>query len=168
LTKCANTATAQGARTNGWTHTGTICPFGDSDSWTFSANAGDAIIIRVGEITQTGSFTPGIRLQNPNALQMATHSGAVLAEIVVTATNIGMYTMIVDDKNGAATGTYRLTFAKSPGQSFVAPGDEGGPMTNGVAYGGNYLPPGDLDVWTFTANAADSFVVKAGQIEWHQ
>src|SRR5215467_11539334 len=60
----ADAARAQGALTNGWTHTGTISPVGDSDSWTFSANAGDSIILRVGEITQTNSFTPRIRLQN--------------------------------------------------------------------------------------------------------
>src|SRR6185295_5313585 len=30
-------AGAQGALTNGWAHTGTISPAGDSDAWTFSA-----------------------------------------------------------------------------------------------------------------------------------
>jgi hypothetical protein len=155
---------AQGTLTNGYTHQGTISPVGDSDTWTFSAAIGDRIVIRVGEITQTGSFTPRIRLQNPSAVQIASAQNATAAEIAVTATNTGTFTLIVDDAGGVATGTYRLTLAKSPGDIFVAPGDEGGPLTNGVTYEGNNLPPGDLDVWSFSANAEDSFVIKAGQM----
>lgn len=154
----------QGALTNGFTHQGAISPVGDADSWTFSATTGDRIIIRVGEITQTGSFNPRIRLQNPSAVQIASAQNATAAEIAVTATNTGTFTLIVDDAGGVATGTYRLTLAKSPGDIFVAPGDEGGPLTNGVTYEGNNLPPGDLDVWSFSANAGDSFVIKAGQM----
>ena len=162
---CTNNAWAQGTLTNGWTHTGTISPVGDSDSWTFSANIGDSIVIRVGEITQTNSFTPRIRLQNPSAVQIASASSAVAAEIAVTATNSGTFTVIVDDAVGTtATGTYRLTLAQSPGAIFVAPGDEGGALVNGVTYETNNLPPGDLDVWTFSANSGDSFLVKIGQI----
>jgi trimeric autotransporter adhesin len=157
-------ALAQGALTNGWAHTGTISPIGDSDTWTFAANTGDRIILRVGEITQTGSFTPRLRLQNPSAVQIATASGAVAAEIAVTATNTGTYTVIVDDAIGtSATGTYRLTLAQSPGAVFVAPGDDGGPMPNGVLHAGTILT-GDLDLWTFTANSGDNLVVRMGEI----
>jgi trimeric autotransporter adhesin len=160
----SNAAIAQGSLTNGWTHTGTISPAGDADSWTFSASIGDRIVLRVGEITQTGTFTPRIRLQTPTAVQQAIASSAVAVEIAVTATNSGTFTVIVDDAVGTtATGTYRLTLARVPGAILVAPGDEGGPMTNGVAHQGD-LPPGDLDVWGFTANAGDSLVVKVGQI----
>jgi len=158
------TAHAQGALTNGWTHTGTISPAGDSDSWTFSASIGDRIVIRIGEITQTGSFTPRIRLQNPSAVQIAVASSSLVAEIAVTATNTGTFTVIVDDAVGTtAMGTYRLTLAKSPGGVFVAPGDEGGPLTNGVMHTG-ILSTGDLDVWTFTAASGDNLVVRMGQI----
>src|SRR5262245_16547442 len=51
----ANDVRAQGALTNGFLHTGTVSPVGDSDSWTFSANVGDSIVIRVGEISQTNN-----------------------------------------------------------------------------------------------------------------
>jgi trimeric autotransporter adhesin len=160
----SSAAIAQGTLTNGWTHTGTISPAGDADSWTFSATIGDRIVIRVGEISQTNNFAPRIRLQNPSAVQVAVASAGVAAEIAVTATNTGTYTVTVDDAVGTtATGTYRLTLARAPGAIVVAPGDEGGPMTNGVAHQGD-LPPGDLDVWSFTASAGDSLVVKVGQI----
>ena len=161
---CAGTARAQGALTNGWTHTGTIAPIGDSDSWTFSVTSGDTLVIRVGEITQTNSFTPRIRLFNPGATQIALASGAVAAEIVVAATNTGTFTVIVDDALGTtATGTYRLTLAKTPGAVLVAPGDEGGPLTNGVMHTGT-ISTGDLDVWTFTASAGQAIVVRVGEI----
>src|SRR5690242_6257953 len=42
-------ASAQGAISSGETLTGTIAPVGDFDTWTFSANTGDAIVVRVGE-----------------------------------------------------------------------------------------------------------------------
>jgi trimeric autotransporter adhesin len=160
----ARLALAQGTLTNGWTTTGTIAPVGDSDSWTFQANTGDRIVVRVGKITQTNSFNPRLRLQTPNAVQQAIVSGSIAAEIAVTATNSGTFTVIVDDEFGtSATGTYRLTLAKSPGTFFVAPGDEGGPMTNGVMNTGT-IDVGDLDVWTFTANAGDAIVVRMGKI----
>jgi len=150
---------------NGATTTGTISPAGDSDTWTFSATTGDSLIVRVGKITQTGTFTPRIRLLNPGSVLIATDSSAVSPEVAVTATNTGTFTVIVDDTVGTtATGTYRITLAQSPGAVFVAAGDEGGPLTNGVTYEGNNLPPGDLDVWTFSANSGDSFAVRVGQI----
>jgi predicted secreted protein len=154
---------AQGTLTNGWTHTGTISPNGDSDTWTFTANAGEAIVLRVGEITQTNNFNPRIRLMNPGAVQIGLSSGAFAAELAITPTNSGTFTVIVDDVLGTATGTYRLTLAKSPGAIFVAPGDEGGPMTNGVMHAGA-IDVGDLDVWTFAATNGDNIVVRMGEI----
>ena len=103
-----NTATAQGALTNGWTYGGTIAPAGHSDSWTFSATSGDSIVIRVGKITSTNNFTPRIRLDTPTAVQQALVSDTSSAEIAVTATNTGTFTVVVDDAVGTtATGTYR-------------------------------------------------------------
>src|SRR5258707_3429610 len=76
-------AGAQGPIASGETLTGTISPVGDSDSWTFSANTGDAIVIRVGEITKSGNFAPHIRLLDPGTAPLATASGTVSAEIAV-------------------------------------------------------------------------------------
>jgi hypothetical protein len=144
-------------------HTGTISPASDFDTWTFSATTGDHIVVRVGEITQTGSFTPRIRLQNPSAVQIGVASGTVAGEISVTATNTGTFTVVVDDAAAAATGTYRLTLAKTPGTVFVAPGDEGGPLTNGVMHIGT-IDVGDLDVWTFSAIAGENITLRMGEL----
>ena len=158
-----NATNAQGILANGGTYGGTIAPIGDSDTWTFSATKGDSIIIKVGRVTQTNNFNPRIRLLNPASVQQALASSTSAAEIAVTATNTGTFTVIVDDAHGtSATGTYVLTLAKTGSPIVVSPGDEGGPMTNGVVHQGN-LPVGDLDLWNFTANAGDSIVLKMGQ-----
>src|SRR5439155_950791 len=84
-------------------------------------------------------------------------------DLIESAANTGTFTVIVDDAVGtSATGTYRLTLAKSPGTVFVAPGDAGGPMTNGVMHTGT-IDVGDLDVWTFGANSGDAIVVRLGE-----
>jgi hypothetical protein len=159
-----NNSWAQGALVNGAMNTGSISTNGDSDTWTFSATAGEGIVIRAGEISQVNSFTPRIRLLNPGAVQQGTASGAVAAEIAVTATNTGTFTVIVDDAVGTtASGTYRLTLAKTGDPVVVSPGDEGGPLTNGVQHAGT-ISTGDLDVWTFTASAGQTFVVRVGEI----
>jgi hypothetical protein len=156
-------ASAQGPITSGETLTGTISPVGHSDTWTFSANTGDAIVIRVGEITQSGSFTPQIRLKDPSAALLSTASGNVVAEIAVTAASSGTFTVIVDDAFGAATGTYRLTLAQTGSAVTVSPGDQGGPLTNGAMQTGT-IDVGDLDVWTVTANTNDAIVVRMGRV----
>jgi hypothetical protein len=159
-----NIVRAQGELTNGSTYTGAIAPGGDFDTWTFSATNGDSILIKIGKITSTNNFTPRIRLFNPNSAQQALASSTSAAEIAVTATNTGTFTVIVDDVvSTTATGTYLLTLVKTGSALVVSPGDEGGPLTNGYAQPGN-LPVGDLDAWNFTANAGDAIVVKVGQM----
>ncbi len=159
---CAGTARAQGPLINGWTHTGTIAPGGEVDSWTFTAALGDRIVVRVGEISQTNTFTPRIRLMNPSGVQQATASGAVAAEVSVAATNAGTFTVTIDGVNATATGEYRLTLAKIPGAVTVAPGDEGGPLTNGVMHTGT-ISAGDLDVWSFNAASGENMTLEIGE-----
>ena len=61
------------------------------------------------------------------------------------------------------TGTYQLNYMDMPGSFVVSPGDQGGPMTNGAMYAGT-ISSGDLDAWSFTANAGDSVVVRVGTL----
>jgi len=159
----ADTARAQGPLTNGWTHTGLIGVGGEVDSWTFDANVRDTIVIRVGEITQTNNFTPRIRLMNPLGIQQVVDSGPVVVGIAATATNTGTFTVMIDGVAANATGAYRVTLLKAPGAFAVAPGDEGGPLTNGVTHTGN-IDVGDVDVWTFSANAGDNLTLRMGEL----
>ena len=159
----ADPARAQGPLTNGWTHTGVIAVGAEVDSWTFLATNGDTIVIRVGEISQTNNFTPRIRLMNPLGAQQVTGSGPVVVGVAATATNTGTFTVMIDGVAANATGQYRVTLVKVPGAFSVAPGDEGGPMTNGVTHIGN-IEVGDVDVWTFSANAGDNLTLRVGEM----
>lgn len=157
-----------GALANGGTHAGTIHA-GDLDTWTFTAAVGDSLVLRAGEVTDSGGtqgFTPALRLYGPSgALLDSDTRNLNVVEVGVTATSGGTYVVVVSD-GGAyldAAGTYRLDFARSPGAVEVSAGDEGGPLTNGGTHAGS-IQPGDLDVWTLTAQAGDSLVLRAGEV----
>lgn len=145
---------------------------GDLDVWTFEANLGNAILLRIGEtlVSETDpGFRPWIRLFDPTGDEIGSAAGSLVASIGVVAPRTGTYTVVVADQpfgvaEGYAVGDYILHLVRVPGPSIVPPQDEGGPMTNGVSHPGRIgaqgsipiLHRGDLDVWTFSAlqNAA--------------
>ena len=138
--------------TNGVMHTGSL-PVGDLDLWSFTANVGDRIVVRMGEVTTVNNFEPSIRLYGPDGTLLgstAVGNSVKSAEVAVTNTTNGMFTVVVGEREGTTAGDYRLTLAQSPGAITVSPGDEGGPMINAVVYTGT-ISNGDLDVWTFNA-----------------
>ena len=53
----STSVSADGPITNGDSPTGTISPVGDVDHWTFSANAGENILVQLGELSGT-DFLP--------------------------------------------------------------------------------------------------------------
>ena len=137
---------------NGSTETGTIST-GDIDAWTFTASAGEAIVIRVGEVTDTsGNFEPWVRLYSPTGTLLDSGFGASAGEVTATAPANGVYLAVVGDGNGALSGTgdYRLTLAMTGSPIVITSGDEGGPLTNGVNPTGT-ITEGDIDLYSFTA-----------------
>src|ERR1700677_4828490 len=89
LILCSSSATAQGVLSNGSTYYGAILVPGHANNYTFTANAGDNILIKVGKITSTNNFVPRLRLLNPNSVQQALASDSFAPEIAVSATNSG-------------------------------------------------------------------------------
>jgi len=154
-----------GPMTNGWEHKGFV-DLGDLDAWTFNANAGDSVVLRMGAT----NYNPWIRLYGPDGKSVAAVgsgvSGFQNVDLATTATNAGIYTVVVGNFTGNNTGSYILNLAQSPEPSFVAPGDEGGAMTNGWEHTG-FLDLGDLDMWTINANAGDSLVVRMGATNYN-
>jgi hypothetical protein len=77
----------------------------------------------------------------------------------------GNYLVLVGsfDSGFDGTGTYRLSLAKTGAAVTVSPGDQGGPLTGGSTHTGTMLL-GDLDVWTFSANAGDRIGVNVSQL----
>src|SRR5207248_2327084 len=128
---------------------------GDLDMWSFTANAGDNIVLRLG----TTGFDGDINLYGPNGALLKTAVSGTDAELDYTATNSGTFTALVRSYFPAGTGTYVLHLAQFP-EAFVVPaGDEGPPRRYSDDYPGtNAL--GDLDMWSFTASAGDNIVLR--------
>src|ERR1051326_1541601 len=141
---------------NGWKHMGRI-DLGDLDMWSFSANSGESIVLRMGAT----NYNPWIRLYGPTGALVGSAGSAIAgdlnAELAISATNSGSFTIVASSFSGNGAGSYLLNLAKSPGTIFVAPGDDGGPLTNGWKHTGT-IELADLDVWTFDANAGDTLV----------
>jgi hypothetical protein len=175
LTLLPAAASAQGPLTNGGRHAASISSVGELDTWTFTAALGDYISLSIGEKLPAGPdplFTPWIRLQRPDGVQIGSATAALATRIAVTAPLSGTYTVIVADYYGNKTGNYILHLIKAPGTFVVPTGDEGGPMTNGANHAGrigapNGQPisddPGDQDPWTFTANQNDYLSISIGE-----
>jgi hypothetical protein len=154
---------AQGPLENGGNHEGTTSPVGEEDTWTFTANAGDYIVLRCGEVSGTASYNPFIRLFAPGGALMAQNNGSGDSFINVRATNSGTFSVIVSSGSANQTGSYNLRFVKAPGAFIVPAGDEGGALVNGGNHNGtNSL--GDEDVWSFTAAVGDNITLRAGEV----
>ena len=141
-----------GPMTNGWTHTGTINT-GTLDAWSFTAQAGQSLVVRVGDFTGTANLIPWVRLYGPDGAELGGGGFSQYAgEVAVRATSSGTFTVLVADGNNGygGTGDYRLTLAETGDPIVISPGEQGGPMTNGWTHTGT-INTGTLDEWSFTA-----------------
>src|SRR5438552_264322 len=101
----------------------------------FTARDSDSIVVRVGEVTDSGNFEPQIRLYDPAGAQVVSSAEDLAAQIAVTAPSFfinttattDIYTLSLHDAL-PISGTYRLHLAKSPGAFVVSGGDEGGDL----------------------------------------
>lgn len=146
---------------NGTLNAGAISTAGEVDSWTFAAQAGSGLMVRVGAT----NVTPRIRVFGPDAAQVAeTTSGNAFVRdgfVVLQATNAGVYTVLVSATVANQTGSYGLTLAQAPEAFETSPGDQGGALVNGTLNSAS-LVLGDLDLWSFNANQGDRFTVRVG------
>lgn len=146
---CAQQANAQSALVNGANQTGTIFTNTIADSYTFKANIGDSINMRLG----TTGFFGQLELYSPTGGLLAmgvTNLQEYDVAISYAATNSGIFSVLVSSLLPRGSGTYVLHSAQIP-QSFVVPaGDEGGNITNNGNYTGT-ITLGDLDIYSFIA-----------------
>lgn len=152
-----------GSLTNGAAYLASI-ENGDIDTWTFTANTGEAMIVRAGETVAGSTLYPFLRLYGPDGSFLAQDFNAGAAEVSVRATNSGTFTVVMADGNSslAGIGNYRISLARTGSQPLISTADEGGSLTNGTTYAAT-IETGDIDAWTFTANAGESMVVRAGE-----
>ena len=155
-----------GPLVNGASQTGTIT-LGDLDIWTFQASAGSSLSVSIAEVKESSpAFYPWIRLRRPDGVELGRATGDLISQINATAPTTGTYTVVVGSGTFnniyTGTGTYRLTLANAPGPMTVSGDDQGGAMTNGANHTGS-IPLGDLDMWTFQANAGDAITIGIGE-----
>ena len=140
---------------NGGSHNGAINTNDTSDTWTFHADVGESIHLRMG----TTNFTGQYHLFAPSgALIFSTGGGGDLST-AYEATNSGTFTVSVNSYFAGGMGSYVLHYAKIPG-AYVA-SDDGSAMTNGGNHVG-FIELADLDLWTFEAVAGDRVFLRMG------
>lgn len=158
-------ASAQGPLTNGFTHTGTLST-SEQETWTFTANSGDGILIKLGEAAVGSSLYPRLRLYGPGSVLLSENMSPTAAEVTVHATNSGTFTVVIANADSVVpggNGGYRLTLAKTGTAVFVAAFDEGGPMTNSAVYVATNGIAG-LDLWTFNACPGDGLSLQITEL----
>jgi hypothetical protein len=159
LAVCASVASAQTPITNGAQTIATLA-LNTTNVYTFSATNGEAIKVRAG-----APFRPLVAVHAPNGALLDSAAGpnnsALDAVVQITAATNGIFSINVSSYYGNGTGSYLVNLAKAPGEFVVSPGDEGGPLTSGVAHPG-LLARGDIDMWSFEANTGDSILLRMG------
>ncbi|NJN48007.1 MAG: peptidase, partial [Candidatus Competibacteraceae bacterium] len=141
---------------NGGVISDAISTPGELDSYTFFANAGESVQIRVAD-TSNSAFRPRVFLYRPDGSEVTNTNDFSVAQIICpsgkcTIDATGTYTVVVADWT-SNTGTYDIYFTRAPGAN------EGGALINGGVISGQ-IDLGELDSYTFFANAGESVQIR--------
>jgi Ca2+-binding RTX toxin-like protein len=157
-------ANANGVLPNGQ-KIGSEIELGDLDSYTFSANAGDMVYLRVADTETTefinSNFTPFVALFDPDGDLVDTDWGALVAHLDgVDLVKTGTYTVVVRDNSSGddSHGSYDIYFVKAPGAN------DDGELPNGEKIS-SQIDLGDLDTYTFIADAGDTVYIRVSDKE---
>ncbi len=132
-------------------------PEGGMDEFTFTAEAGDGIILSVGD-AGGNYFDPMVKLYSPAGELLDSGWGSLRAYISHRATQSGTFKAVVMEGYNGDAGTYRFTMVRAPAEQH----DPGGRVVQSGELVSQTLPEGDVDVFTFTAEAGDGIIVSAG------
>lgn len=141
---------------SGQTRSGTIGP-GDIEIFTFYADIGDSISSVITKTSGDAGFNPSLSLYSPSGALLSTHwdyTATGVSELSITER--GVYYLVANDYGADATGTYNLSLVDIGG--LLDHVDDGGTLTPGLLRHGS-IGYGDLDVFTFLANAGQSISV---------
>ena len=140
---------------------------GASQSFEFTATAGDTIRVSVGETVTASSFEaePYLELFSPTGESLGTdwHTGGNNAELQRTAAIGGTYRAVVSDLSNDEELSFRIRAAAIPGTSspqLIANRDQvlasGEEITSSI-------PLGTFNLYQFTATAGDTIRVSVGE-----
>ena len=151
-----------GQITSGQTRSGAIDAAGEEDTWTFSATAGDRVIVQVGE---TGNYNliPDVSVRRPDGRTVVADGtgSSVLLEFEAPGTEV--YTIRVTDSTRTRSGNYSLTLINLTRGPLTSSGDrDGGEIQSGQTIAAS-LSVSDLDVYQFTAEVGDRVILQIAE-----
>jgi hypothetical protein len=130
--------------------TNSIAQLGETDAWTFNLPAGGANILLKLE-SATTSFTPDMRLYDPNGVLVTSSSGTIVTNLAT----FGTYTLLVSYSSGPVrTGNYRLVF-----QHIVNPCGANA-LACGDLVAGALPQAGEIDAYALTASGGELVTIR--------
>jgi hypothetical protein len=124
----------------------------EMDTYTFSASAGDSVLIRMSE--SSGPLYPEIRLYGPDGNELAWAWDSRTAEVLWILPSDGQYTVLTCDHYGNYTGSYCIFV-----QRLNYPGNATA-IGFGQTVSGSIDSDAETDTYTFSANAGDSVLIR--------
>ena len=143
----------------GHTLAGSIDTPAQTDTYTFTASAGDKVLVRMSQASGT-LYYPGVRVYSPTATKLCEETTTIdTAEIAsCTLPSAGTYSILAfDGLDGTHTGDYDLFL-----QRLNNPGN-GVSIAFGHTLAGSIDTPAQMDTYTFTASAGDKVLVRMSQ-----
>lgn len=126
------------------------------DSYTFTASAGDELLVRVG--TASGDLRPNLRLYRPDGVVACTNSSpySPLVEISCRLPVGGTHRLEIGGTQSVQTGSYGLQIER------LNPPANARPLTLAQTTSGAILSAAQLDSYTFSVNSGDRLVLRMG------
>jgi hypothetical protein len=128
----------------------------EMDTFTFSAEAGDKVLVRMSETDP--SFWPKVRIYSPGGTLLCETFSTESTEIAsCDLPDAGTYTLLALDNFGLYTAGYHLYL-----QRLNNPGDPT-PVTICQSTSASILLPTEMDTYTFSAEAGDKVLVRMSE-----
>ena len=126
---------------------------GEVDTYTFTASAGDKVLLRIADTSS--DIWPEVRVRDSGGIEQCAAYGTASAEIATcTLPGGGTYSILATDRLSAETGDYYLYLQRlnNPGSAL--------PITFGQTLPGSILTPAEMDTYTFTASPGDKVLLR--------
>ena len=150
---------------SGQTTTGVISPRSDTDAFTFTAEAGNTVVIQLSEMipstlgtVQIDLFGPGGG--HPEASAWGNYSGILEGHQLAES---GQYTIVARERGADDYLDYSLSLLVIPGSATSCQDPDGGPILPGETKTGVLSHRSDMDAFTFTAQAGSSVIIQMSE-----
>jgi hypothetical protein len=137
----------------GTSSTGAILAPGAVDTYTFSGEQGDTVVVRIAKTK--GDIWPRITLYGPAGQELARKDSSTTSEIVSELAETGAYRILVDDGyQGSHVGSYTLFVQRTNAPKNTIP------FEIGTAKAGSIDTAGTVDTYSFEGGKGDGIVLR--------